>query len=220
MSRSRVLAVSLAMVGALASCGSNGDVGGVGEAGVCALEAELDGRTYVANGGFHQIPDRGERLGLATVPSCGTEPPWDLEAYAIVGVDPAIAFIAPNYEDSVFPAAGEDHPAELLALRAEPECAGREPVELDGQWLGILGRDGDTERDLLPPYDISMRVDDASSDAYEDAFITVLVELEAGTPITRHDVRTSLWEGGTIHIVATCRDGAFEANEISTSPPA
>ena len=65
-----------------------------------------------------------------------------------------------------------------------------------------------------------MRVDDASSDAYEDAFITVLVEPEAGTPITRHDVRTSLWEGGTIHIVATCRDEAFEATEISTSPPA
>jgi hypothetical protein len=209
--------VIVTLIAALHGCAPAEEVSG--EAGVCGLEARFDGRTYVADGGFRRIPDYGERLGAATVPSCGTEPAFEIDAVAIVGIDPATAFASPAYEDVVFTAEDLDAlPAELMALRRQPRCSGDE-VELDGPWLGIIGRDGNTEVDLVPPYDLDMRVDTASSPRYERAFITVLVEPELGAPLMRHDLRTSLWDGGTIHVVAACRDGAFEASQLSTAPP-
>ena len=217
MRSARRYLVIVTLIGSLHGCGPAGEVSG--EPGSCGLEARFEGRTYVGNGGFRRIPDYGEHLGTATVPSCGTEPAFEIDALAIESIDPTTAFASPDYEDVIFTAEDLDAlPSELVRLRQQPRCTG-DVVELDGPWLGIIGRDGNTEVDLVPPYDLDMRVDTASSPRYQRAFITVLVEAERGMPLTREDVRTSLWAGGTIHVVARCRDGAFEALGLSTAPP-
>lgn len=50
--------------------------------------------------------------------------------------------------------------------------------------------------------------------------LAVLVGLALGRPVTREDVRSSLWEGGTIAVTASCEEGRFVADEVETFPPA
>jgi len=166
----------------------------------CGLMAQLDGRWYLGNGGFRVIPTYGDSLGMATIPPCEGGDASSIEAVSIVGVSPEVAFAAPRYaEDIVFIAEGTDSlPPALQRLRQEPTCVDRDaPIALKGPWLGILGPHHETEVDLVPPYDLSMRVDDASVARYEQTFLTVHVAANIGRPLTREDVRMSLWEGGT-----------------------
>jgi hypothetical protein len=87
-------------IGTLHGCAATAEV--AGEAGVCGLEATFEGRIYIGNGGSRRIPDYGEPLGAATVPSCGTEPAFEIDAVAIEGIDPMTAFASTAYEDVVF----------------------------------------------------------------------------------------------------------------------
>jgi hypothetical protein len=69
----------------------------------------------------------------------------------------------------------------LQRLRREPTCAKqREPTILDGPWLGIIGPHLETEVDLVPPYDLDMRIDDASATRYERVFLTIHVAKSLG----------------------------------------
>jgi hypothetical protein len=212
----------LIAVALLTGCsGSTKDQGIAGNSGSCVLRARLDGRWYFATGGFRVIPEYGEPLGTATVPPCGDEDGYSIEAVAIVGLSPEVGFASPSYEDAVFLAEGTDPlPPELVRLRHEPTCGQRDaPIQLHGPWLGIIGADGETEVDLVPPYDLSMRVDDASDARYERAFLTIRVGSDMGRPLSREDVRSSLWEGGDLSVTATCRDGRFLAEQVTASPP-
>jgi hypothetical protein len=190
--------------------------------GSCALAARLDGRSYLGNGGFRVIPTFGDVLGTATIPPCEDADGFGIDAMSIVGVSPEIAFAAPRYaQDVIFIAAGiESLPPELQRLRLEPRCEALDvPIVLNGPWLGIIGADGNTEVDLVPPYDLSMRVDEASVAHYERSFLTIHVAPDSGRPLTREDVRTSLWEGGNLSVTASCLDGLFMAEEVTASPP-
>jgi len=185
----------------------------------CGLMARLDGRWYLGNGGFRVIPTYGDQLGTATIPPCEDVDGFGIEAVSIVGVSPEVAFASPRYaEDIVFIAEGIDSlPPALERLRQEPRCDDRDvPIVLNGAWLGIIGN---TEVDLVPPYDLSMRVDEASVARYERSFLTIHVAADIERPLTQEDVRSSLWEGGNLSVTAACLDGLFMAEEVTASPP-
>jgi hypothetical protein len=167
------------------------------------------------------IPRYGERLGTAIVPSCEDEGAFRIGAFAILGVSPKVAFASPRYEEAIFVAEGlKSLPRELERLRREPTCVAKDsPIHLHGRWLGIIGPDGKTEVDLVPPYELGVRVDEASVARYERVFLTIHVGESLGQPLTRDDVRSSLWEGGDLSLTATCVDGAFWAERVTVSPP-
>jgi len=105
-------------------------------------------------------------------------------------------------------------------LMTSPSCdAGDTPLRLEGEWLGILGADGNTELDLLPPYDVDIRVRDASSDRYLRSLLTVRVPPTLGHPISHLDVRTALWKPGTLAAQVHCGDGGrFVADQVTVTP--
>jgi hypothetical protein len=183
--------------------------------------AQLDGRWYSGNGGIRVIPTYGDSLGTATIPPCEGGDGSRIEAVSIVGVSPEVAFASPRFEDIVFIAEGTDSfPPALQRLRHEPRCNDRDaPIVLNGPWLGIIGADGNTEVDLVPPYDLSMRVDDASVARYERSFLTIHVAADIGRPLDREDVRSSLREGGNLSVTTACLDGQFWAEDLTASPP-
>jgi hypothetical protein len=205
----------------LAGCADTNDGPREEGGGVCALDARLDGRSYVANGGIRVIPALGEPLGTATVPPCEGDG-YTFQAVSIVGVDPEVAFVDPGREDIIFLAEGIGAlPPELMRLRREPRCRQKDaPIHVRGPWLGIIGPHEKTEVDLLPPYQLEMRVDRASVPSYERAFLTIRVAADAGRLLTREDVRTSLWEGGSLSVTVTCLRGRFWAHQASAHPPA
>jgi hypothetical protein len=72
--------------------------------------------------------------------------------------------------------------------------------------------------DLEPPYDIYLRVDEASSSRYERAEVSVRVLESLGMPLSREDIEASLGEGGDIRVVAECADGRYVAREVQAFP--
>jgi hypothetical protein len=190
-----------------------------GGSGSCALTADLHGRTYTSLGGVHRIPRYVRSVGTATVPGCEGEAPFEIRAFSVEGTNPAVAFASPAYEENVFVRDGVDSiPGAVRRVLDPPACESNgASIELHGPWLGILGADGKTELDLVPPYDLSMRVDEATPTRYERTLLTVRVQ--AGEPLTREDVRSSLWKGGEIDIHAACSNGRFVVESVTASPP-
>lgn len=127
-----------------------------------------------------------------------------------MGVSPEVVLASPSYEEAIFVAEGvASLPPALQRLRREPTSAAKDSDHLHGPWLGNIDPDGKTEVDLAPPYDLEMRVDEASVACYERVFLTIHVAESLGRPLTRDDVGSSLWQGGDLSLTATCVDGAF-----------
>ena len=189
-------------------------------AGSCAARASLDGSWYLGHGGAAVLPTYGEPLGTAVMEDCEGGNGFEMEAVEIVGVSPDVAFATPDFDEQViFVAEGTDPlPTDLKPLFHEPECDVTEPVDLRGRWLGIIGADGETEVDLVPPYDLMMRVDAASEPRYERTYLTIRVPPELGQPLTRADVQSFLLHEGDLSITATCVDGRFSATSAAASP--
>jgi hypothetical protein len=205
------------MITLLTACSGTTD----GHPGSCGLTARLEGRAYAASGGMRVIPRYGVRLGTAIVPSCEDEGAFRIEAFAIVGISPDVAFASPRYEEAIFVAeAVKSLPPGLERLRREPTCIAKDsPIHLHGPWLGIIGPGNKTEVDLVPPYDLEMRVDRASVERYERVFLTIHVAKSLGQPLRRDDVRSSLWQGGDLSLTATCVDDEFWAERVTASLP-
>ena len=173
-------------------------------------------------------PVPGEVLGAVVIPGCndtgGTSPPpaEHLLVARLPGVDPSVAVVSSGDPWTIFVREDLDPlPGEITRLLVAPTCdATDEPLDLDGPWLGIIGADGKTELDMVPPYDVEMQVEQASSKIYERADITIRVPASLGEPLTREDVRSSLWKGGTIHVVAGCDGDRFVAQQVEAFPPA
>ncbi|MDQ4081369.1 MAG: hypothetical protein M3123_00525, partial [Actinomycetota bacterium] len=111
-------------------------------------------------------------------------------------------------------------PRQLKRLVRARKCdAGDEPIQLSGPWLGITRLEGKRERELVPPYDLEIYVEESSAKRYERAFLTVRVPEALGRPLTRADVRSSLWEGGTIEISVGCDNARYIAKRVAAYPP-
>lgn len=213
----------LVMVFMVSACSAGADTD-QGEAGSCGLWVRFDGRVY-AGTGVKVLPTYGAPLGTAVAEPCEPFDPggWGIDAVELVGVDPAVAFGSLKWGRSIFIAMDETGPlpAEVKRLLREPPCEGAdEPIELSGPWLGIMGPDETTELDLLPPYDLSMQVEQASVPTYERSFLTIHVGPELGQPLTRDDVDAFLLQEGDLSVTAHCVDDQFWADRVDAGPPA
>jgi Family of unknown function (DUF6281) len=174
----------------------------------------------------HVVPPQGSRVGFAVLPGCNDtgqkqNPPDEKIAVArLRGVSPEVALVMPGRDDIVLVRRGIDRlPPEIRAVLHAPRCEeGDAPIRLSGPWLGILGPGGKTEVDLVPPYDISLLASSASTGRYRNAFLSVRVPASLGRPITKDDVRKSLWKAGTIDIEASCTGRRFLAQRLTTQP--
>ena len=212
----------------IASCGgeSTFEVGTEeGSGGSCAFIVYFRGHAYDARG-VEQAPPEGRAIGEARLPGCDdtndgeSEPDEMIPVARLRGASPNVALVWRGSTDTVFVRQGHDPPRAVRRVEDAPPCDGRDaPIDLTGPWLGILGADEKTELDMKPPYDLEMFVEDASTRRYEDVHLTVRVPRSAGEPLTRADVKASLWEGGTIHIEASCDAGRFVAHAADAHPP-
>jgi hypothetical protein len=195
----------------------------------CAFVVEYGGHRYLGSAA-PVGPVEGKLLGTATMPGCEDTPnapvPDDaeVEVAEIEGVDREIAIMIRGRDETVLLREDVDPqrlPPQLTRLLSAPRCtSGAQPVEVSGRWFGIVGADGHTELDLDPPYDVRIRVSEASVAAYERAEINIRVPMALGRPLTRSDIESSLWEGGTLKATVSCRDGSFVASSVTAAPPA
>src|SRR4051812_10095018 len=205
------IAFGLAMTGFCltgAACGGDGARDATAErthadvAASCALLVEYDGHRYLGNAA-PVGPVEGKSLGAATVPGCQDTPnepaPADseVEVAEIKGVPREVAIMIRGQGETILvrdDASYKRLPPEVTRLLSAPRCdSGDRPVEISGRWLGILGADGHTELDLGPPYDLRIRVTEASLAVYERAELSVRVPPGLGRPLTRRDIEASLW---------------------------
>jgi len=187
----------------------------------------MDGQKYVMlNATVHPVP--GEVVGNSRIPGCNdtgqaSAPPDELRSVArLPGVRPADAVVDAEVPEIIYVSAElPTAPSGVERFMTAPTCApDGAPIDLEGPWLSIPGTDANVEPDPVPPYRVEMLVTSSSAPEYLNAELEILVPPALGTPITHEDVRSALWTGGTIHVVATCRGDRFIATAIATSPPA
>lgn len=220
--RSLAAALLLSLIGP--ACGSAETTSGSAS---CAFIAHFEGRTYEEHA-VQIAPEIGPHVGTATSPPCDdtnddvADQAESFEVARLPGVSSDIALALPHTGGSILVREGlKEFPDEITRLLEAPHCDGDDaPIRLYGTWTGILGADGNTELDLEPPYDVSMFVEQASHDRYLRAFLTVRVPPALSRPLSRDDIESSLWEGGSIEISATCNNGRYIAEEIQADPPA
>lgn len=193
--------------------------------GACALVVLHGGRAYV-DVPVEIAPEAGAPAGVATLPPCNDtndagEHEEVFEVAELPGVSPRAALVWPGRHDMVLVHEGFKRlPPKVTRLMEAAACdRAQAPIRLNGQWLGILEADGETETDLIPPYDLELLVSKASSLRYERAKLFVRVPRSLGEPLSHEDIRSSLWEGGTLEIVATCSGAAFVAEAVTAFPP-
>jgi hypothetical protein len=217
-----LITLAIAVVAILAGCSSETEggagAGAVGEAS-CALVVRYQGENYEGTG-VEVAPLEGKRIGSAVLPGCeADEPDEQIRVARLPGVSPEVALVWVGNNDTVLVREGTDLPPEIAQSFEAPKCDQLDaPIRLSGPWLGILGADGNTETDLLPPYDLDLRVKYASASKYERAFITVRVQKGLGAPLTRDDVRSSLLQAGSLALTVRCESERFVAKEVSAFP--
>ena len=211
------IALAIALVATLTGCSS--EEGGVQGAGSCSLVVRYQGENYEGTG-VQVAPPEGERIGSAVIAGCDPgEPDEQIAVARLPGVSPDLALVWIGRNDIVLVREGKDLPSATTQSLDAPKCDQQDaPIRLSGPWLGILGADGKTEVDLLPPYDLDLRVKYASARKYERAFITVRVETDLGTPLTRDDVSSSLLQAGSLALTVRCEGERFVAKEVSAYP--
>jgi hypothetical protein len=190
----------------------------------CIFSIRYEGAVYEA-WGVQVAPRPGPSLGTGMLPECDDEGLGEnreeIEVLEMPGVSPEVAFLSPGYDDSVFVRRGISSLPEVEALQRPVRCdPADEPIDLAGPWLGVLGDVGERDGDILLPYDVELFAASSSVPRYERAYLTVRVPETIEKPLTRQDVVSSLWEGGTVSATVRCGDGgAYVAERIASQPP-
>ena len=201
-----------------------GDVLGEGE-GSCAFVVIFGGERYAGRQVLVE-PPLGEGLGEGLIPSCddsnASESVGDerIPVVALEGIDPSIAIVWEGQPSSILVREDiEPWPSELDRYLQRPVCdPAHEPIHLFGRWVGIIQPDQTTELDLVPPYDLELLVSVASAPEYQGTDLTVRVPASAGRLVTKEDIRTSLWKGGSIEMTVRCSGARFLADSLGTYP--
>jgi hypothetical protein len=233
--RRRVFSVAFVLALAIGSTACGGEdrfqvtegppLGGPVGSGSCAFVAHFRGGSYEGRTVVVE-PPIGESLGEAVLPPCddtAADDPGDGERIPVKrvpGIDPGVAVVWEGRPSRLLIRAGvEPLPPELQRYFERPVCdPATEPIMLHGTWTGIVQPDETTELDLEPPYDLELSVLVASDRAYEGADLVVRVPQSAGRLISKKDVRTSLWKGGSIDVTARCDGPRFIAEAAETYP--
>lgn len=225
---SRLASVSVVLVTALAACGTAPtDSVRAGEgSGSCANIAIFEGREYSGrNAVIH--PTAGAVVGEARLPACSdtnlatTAADEFVSVAELKGVEPDIAIVNAMTPEVIYVRSDlRTLPPEVERYFHAPSCSPDDaPVELHGMWLGIVGPDETTELDMIPPYTLEMLVTRSTSPTYANSEITIEVPRSLGRPLTRNDVKTSLWEAGTLDVRATCDGDRFVAESVEAFAP-
>ena len=195
-----------------------------GGGGSCAFIATYAGARYEGRRVVVE-PPLGDALGKAVIPACddgGGSPSADerIPVRELEGIDPGVGIVWEGSLSSIL--IREDLgslPPELERYLERPVCDPTlAPIELHGQWIGIIQPDETTEVDLEPPYDLELLVASSSAPEYVGADLVVRVPRSAGRLITQEDIRTSLWKGGSIDVTASCAGDRFLVESTETSP--
>lgn len=223
--RSIALLVCL-IAGASACGGTDAPLADAGAFGACASVVFLNGHEYA--GRYAEVrPVPGEVVGDARIPGCDdtgmpTTPPDEHVSVArLPGVDPEVAVVDLANPQTIYVRSDLDLlPEAVTRFFTAPSCAAEDsPIELEGQWLSIIGPGETTEVDLVPPYGVGMLVAESSAPRYLDAEIIIDVPPALGSPLSHEDVESSLWEGGTLRVRSTCHGERFVAERIEALPP-
>ncbi len=214
------------IAGASACGGSSPPEADAGAFGACASVVFLDGNEYA--GRYATVrPIPGEVVGDARIPGCNdtglpTAPPDEYVSVArLPGVDPDIAVVDVANRQTIYVRSDLDVlPDAVTRFFTAPSCAVEDtPIDLEGQWLSIIGPEGKTELDLVPPYSVGILVAESSAPRYLDAEIRIEVPPALGSPLSHEDVESSLWEGGTLQVRSTCDGERFVAERVEAFPP-
>jgi hypothetical protein len=207
-----------------AGCSSSG-AGHGGQAGLCAFTAHFHGKKYLGEG-VQVAPRAGRVVGMALLPGCddheGTSPTASqrITVAQLPGAPVSDALVWVGHPNMVIVRDGASLPPAVRKLMRAPACRAVDaPIRMSGPWGGIIDANGHTEVDLVPPYNLELLVRKSSAARYERAFLTVGVPLTMGHPLTKEDIRTSLWKGGSIALTVTCNRGRYVATAVNASPP-
>jgi uncharacterized protein DUF6281 len=203
---------------------NEGDVLSEGE-GSCALSVTFRGERYEGRRVLVE-PPLGEGLGEAVIPACndpnggGSAGDERIPVVELKGTDPSVAVVWEGQPSSIFVREDIDPlPSELQTYFERPVCdPSREPIHLFGPWIGIIQPNQTTELDLIPPYDLELLVSRGSSPEYRGADLSVRVPASAGRLVSKEDIRTSLWKGGSIEMTVRCAGDRFLAQTVETYP--
>jgi hypothetical protein len=226
-SRRAAKLLSAAIVAAFLSggCSSRKDEALAGGEGSCVFVVTFGGERYVGRQVFVE-PPLGEALGEGVIPSCDAPNAGEsvgderIPVVELVGIDPSMAIVWEGQPSSILVREDIDLlPAELERYFERPVCdPSHEPIRLFGTWVGIIGPGETTELDLVPPYDLELLVSVASEPEYQGADLIVRVPASAGRLVTKKDIRTSLWKGGSIEMTVRCSGARFMADTVATYP--
>lgn len=228
--RKSVLAALVGLL-VLASACSDGEAGPAGEgssggSAACASIAFLDGREYVSrNAIVHPVP--GEIVGEVRIPGCNDQgvetPPPDewVTVAALPGVEKRVAVVDADSPEVIYISADQDPlPPSVERYFTAPRCDSADaPITLEGPWLSIPGTDANKEPDPVPPYRVELLVAESSASRYLNSELMISVPPALGMPIMHTDIEESLWEGGSLRIMAVCEGPHFVADSIEVIPP-
>ncbi len=230
----RVVAVAaavagIALIGGGSASAAEGVVAAASEtrsAASCAAVIRWRGVLY--DGYAVQVsPLVGRRLGRAFYPPCDDTPssgspavPEPTQVRAMRGVSPRDVLVEVGRNDGVYVRASLDRlPDAVRRLQRPPRCESSTPLRLVGPWLGILAANGETEDDLVPPYDLSVHVRWASQTRYERAFLKIRATRHTQGLITREDVDTALvGNSGDLWATVRCVRGRYVAVRLDARP--
>jgi hypothetical protein len=221
-----VAALLLGPTSEQATAASPGATGASSGSSSCVFVVRWSGRTYEAVA-VEVSPRVGRRLGRGVIPPCddtgdSPSPAERIDLAALPGVAPRRAVVAVGLSDLVLVRSSLVRrgrlPAEVKELLRAPRCTSRRRVRLIGEWLGILGINGRTEVDVVPPYVLEIHVRRASKPRYLRAFLRVRVPKSLGRPLTREDIENVLWKGGDIATTVRCVRGRYVAVKVEARP--
>jgi hypothetical protein len=179
----------------------------------CAFIVKWKGEVYDAVG-VQVSPLPGRRLGRGFSPGCPRGGSW-IPLAELPGASPREALVMLDWDSAVLVRRSllkHGHvPSAVKALRTPPRCENPGRVKLFGEWLGINGPGGTTERDLKPPYRLQIHVGKASDPRYLRAFLRIDVTSRTKNRLTRRDVEEGLWRGGDMGATVRCARGRYVA---------
>ena len=214
----RALLLALGAGAVVAACGSSE----AGEAS-CAPYYEHGGATWELRS-VQVTPVAGPAVGTIHVPPCddvvgdGDDggDGYDLAVAEVAGVSKEVALALPQRPDEILVRRGAAIPGALQRLFEPVACDPADPPQrLSGLWRGIGGAvDAD---DPAPPFDVGLRVQDATPERYRGARVEVRIPDDVdATAIQEAWASTLSADEWALTLEATCdAAGGYLATRVS-----
>lgn len=226
----RHLALAAATTAAVAGCASS-STGGTAGADVdadsggeasCAAVIVHDGATYAGQGRVLRDPATTGREVAAVLPGCDdsggqdeAEEDQQVQVAELEGVPLETAFL---WQESIFVREGHELPQAAEAWFEVPRCTSETEFEILADWLGVTTpKKPRFDGDLRPPYRLEVHVVEGP-DEYVGATVELHADGATDPALGPEDVKSSLWEGGTVRARVSCEEEYFRALSLQVPP--